>query len=286
MGVKPDWVKSRLVSGLGLETKKILDELGLITVCMEAGCPNRGECWREKTATFMILGDTCTRSCRFCLVKTGSVGERVRVDEPERLACAADKLGLRYVVLTSVDRDDLPDLGSGHYVECVKSLKAMGLEVEALTPDFQGRLDLVEEVASSGLDVFAHNLETVKRLTPSIRDRRASYEVSLKVLEAAGDAGVYTKSSLLLGLGESRMEVVEAMNDLLEAGVDVLVLGQYLQPSRKQIKVDRFLTRREFRQLKREAESMGFKQVLSEPMARTSYKARQVYMNLRGETDS
>lgn len=282
VAIKPDWIKSRIPSKRGLETQGILDGLGLNTVCVHARCPNRGECWGMGTATFMILGDTCTRSCRFCSVKSALEGVAVDLTEPSRLREGVRELGLDYVVLTSVDRDDLPDFGAGHYAECIRSVRVAGAVVEALTPDFGGKRDLVESVCDSGLHVFAHNLETVKRLSSAVRDSRAGYEKSLDVLSIAQDAGLLTKSSLLLGLGESRLEVEECMHDLLDVGVDILVLGQYLRPTGRQVPVQRYVTPEEFSSLRDYALKQGFRAVVSAPMARTSYMAKEVYQDLIG----
>ena len=280
--MKPSWIKSRVPAGFGMETKRTLQNHGLNTVCVEAKCPNRGECWGCGTATFMVLGSVCTRNCGFCSVKTGVSGEAVSAGEPARLAKAVRELGLSYVVLTSVDRDDLADFGAGHYVECVNALKDLGgVRVEALTPDFGGDESLVGLVASSGLDVFAHNIETVERLSPKVRDARAGYGKSLKVLESAKDARVLTKSSILLGLGEEEDEVISAMEDLVCAGVDILVLGQYLQPTKKQLEVRRYWSPEDFERLGDAGLELGFKSVVASPMARTSFKAKQVFEDLK-----
>ena len=260
---------------------KVLSQLGVHTVCEEALCPNIGECWGEGTATFMILGDTCTRGCRFCYVKRGWPGT-LDPTEPARVAEAVRRLGLRYVTITSVDRDDLPDYGAGHYARVVMEIKRRvpGVVVEALTPDFQGVPELVRLVASSGLEVYAHNIETVERLTPRVRDPRAGYRQSLEVLRIAKEAEpcLLTKSSILLGLGEEPWEVVEAMRDLRSVGVDILVLSQYLRPSPRQLPVARLYRMSEFQELARRARELGFLAVHAHPLARTSHRAHQLYM--------
>lgn len=268
------------INGEYLRVARLVRGLGIATVCESALCPNIGECWGEGTATFMIMGDTCTRGCRFCYVKKGSP-EPLDPSEPWKVAVAVRVLGLDYVTITSVDRDDLPDGGASHFAATVRAIKTLspGVLVEALIPDFQGDRACVERVALSGLEVLAHNIETVERLTPLVRDRRAGYEQSLRVLEYAKEAkpGLVTKSSILLGLGEEEWEVVEAMRDLRSVGVDILVLSQYLRPSRKQLPVAKRYTLSEFRELERRAYSLGFSYVVAHPLARTSYKAREAY---------
>ena len=273
---KPDWLKVRH-GGYGEYVKvvKALRDGRLHTVCEEAQCPNRGECWGCGTATFMILGATCTRNCGFCAVNSGAVGEPVDALEPERLAAAVKRLGLKYVVITSVDRDDLPDKGSGHYARCIRDLSDASVRVEVLIPDYSG-LEL-ESVVEVGPYVLAHNIEVVRRLQP-IRDGRASYEKSLATLEAAKvmDSTLKTKSSIMLGLGETAEEVYEAMDDLLDARCDILVLGQYLQPTKAQIQVVEYVTPERFKEYGETARKKGFRHVVSEPLARTSYKAAEI----------
>ncbi len=251
---------------------------GLHTVCQEALCPNIAECWGRGEATFMILGDTCTRGCRFCAVRRGRP-EPPDPSEPYRVALAVRELGLSYVTLTSVTRDDLPDGGAGHFARTIAAIKRLspGTIVEALIPDFGGREDLVRMVVESGADVLAHNIETVRRLTPRIRDPRASYEKSLSVLRAAKEAGAVTKSSILVGLGETIEEIEEALWDLRRSGVDIVVISQYLRPTPKQVPVQKLYTLEEFRRLEEIAYRAGFKYVLSHPLARTSYKAYEAY---------
>jgi len=278
---KPDWLKIKIPSGKEFNAvRDTLKKHRLNTVCEEALCPNRAECWGSKTATFMILGDVCTRNCGFCSIKTSKKGKTVDAEEPEELAKAVKELGLKYVVITSVDRDDLDYLGAGHFAECVKAVKQENPSalVEVLTPDFQGRRELIEKVVKEKPAVFAHNIETVKEFQ-NIRDARASYETSLAVLKAVKefDAEVFTKSSIMLGLGENRAQVLEAMDGLREAGCDLLVISQYLQPTKKQLQVKSFVEPKEFLELKKTALKKGFKYVVSEPLARTSYKAGEFF---------
>jgi len=256
---------------------RLLDRRGLHTVCDSARCPNKAECWGCGTATFMILGNTCTRNCRFCAVATGKSGDAVNADEPRQLAGAVAELGLSYAVLTSVDRDDLPDRGAGHFAACVRAIKEgnPGVRVEVLVPDFrEGELDLV---LAAGPDAVAHNVETVPRLQ-RVRDARASYEVSLHTLELAAAAGIeVVKSSLLLGLGETREEVLTVLDDLRRVGCTSVVLGQYLRPTPDQVPVAEYVTPEVFSDYAREARARGFAAVVSGPLARTSYHARQAF---------
>ena len=276
-------MKARIRVRLGESHRRVSEvirSLGLHTVCEESLCPNIGDCWGRGTATFMILGDTCTRGCRFCYVKRG-VPRPPDPTEPLRVAEAVRRLGLRYVTITSVTRDDLPDGGAHHYHATVRAVKERvpGVLVEVLTPDFNGDPRLVAHVVEAGVDVYAHNIETVERLTPVVRDPRAGYEKSLRVLEAAKEANpcLVTKSSILLGLGEEEGEVVEAMRDLRSVGVDVLVLSQYLRPSPRQLPVARYYRLSDFRRLEEKAYQLGFSYVLAHPLARTSYRAWEAY---------
>jgi len=256
---------------------RLLDRRGLHTVCDSARCPNKAECWGCGTATFMILGNTCTRNCRFCAVATGRTGDSVNPDEPGQLAQAVAELRLTYAVLTSVDRDDLPDRGAGHFAACVRAIKAgnPGVRVEVLVPDFrEGEIDLV---LAAGPDAVAHNVETVPRLQ-RVRDARASYEGSLHTLERAAAAGIeVVKSSLLLGLGETREEVLGVLDDLRRIGCGSVVLGQYLRPTPSQVPVAEYVTPETFAEYAREARARGFSAVVSGPLARTSYHARQAF---------
>ncbi len=272
-------IRVRLTPGFS-RVKGTLLKHGLVTVCEEALCPNIGECWGSGTATFMLLGDVCTRGCRFCYVRKGRPAP-LDPSEPLRVARAARELGLRYVTLTSVTRDDLPDGGASHFAATVRALKREipGVVVEALIPDFQGSPEALRVVVESGVDVLAHNIETVRRLTSLVRDSRASYERSLWVLREAKRLrpGLVTKSSILVGLGETFEEVVVAMRDLRDAGVDILVISQYLRPSKRQAPVARYYSMEDFKRLEREGYRLGFAYVLAHPMARTSYKAWEAY---------
>ncbi len=263
--------------------RNVLERYRLNTVCSSALCPNVFECWGAGTATFMILGDTCTRACRFCAVRTGNPRGRVDRDEPERVAAAVAELGLDYVVVTSVDRDDLPDGGASIFAETVRRIKEVspGTLVEVLVPDFGGQEDSVRTVVRAGPDVFAHNIETVRRLTPTVRDRRASYDTSLRVLRLAKELGApLTKSGLMLGLGEEKGEVIEALRDMREVGVDIVTIGQYIRPtnSARHLPVARWVAPEEFREFEAMALQMGFKAVASGPLVRSSYRALETYV--------
>ncbi|MEB3760600.1 MAG: lipoyl synthase [Desulfurococcales archaeon] len=252
----------------------------LHTVCEEALCPNISECWGKGHTTFMILGDICTRGCRFCSVKRGKPSSP-DPSEPYRIALAVKDLGLKYVVLTSVTRDDLPDGGASHYAKTIHLIKKLspGTIVEALTPDFNGVKNHIKIVIDSGLDVFAHNIETVERLTPLIRDPRAGYKQSLRVLSYAKELNpsIITKSSILVGLGEEKEEIIQALRDLREAGVDIIVISQYLRPTPKQVPVRKLYAMKEFKELERIAYTLGFSYVHAHPLARTSHKAYEAY---------
>lgn len=279
---KPEWLKVPLPSGPTYSfVAGVIKELKLFTVCQEARCPNVAECWGHGTATFMLLGWICTRACKFCAVATGNPRGVVDPDEPQRVAEAVARLGLEYVVLTSVDRDDLPDGGAGHFARTVRAIKerAPQVKVEALTPDFRGDLRAVAVVMDSGLDVFANNLETVRRLTPRVRDPRAGYDQTLRVLAFAKEyrPEVLTKSSLMLGLGETDEEIRQAMRDLRAAGVDILTLGQYLRPSKSHLPVERYVTPAEFLRYRDWGYEEGFLEVFSGPLVRSSYRAERVF---------
>lgn len=280
---KPAWLTIRPRANSALShVRDALQRNGLHTVCEEARCPNKAECWSSGTATFMLLGDVCTRNCRFCNVFSGSPGA-LDAGEPGKVTRAAEEMNLKYVVLTSVDRDDLPDQGAGHFAECIKTLKRSDLRVEALIPDFQGDRELLAKVVAAKPDVLGHNVETVKRLTPTVRDKRASYEQSLQVLRHAKsfDPALRTKSSLLLGLGETEEEILEAMGDLRSAGTDILVLGQYLQPSRRHLPAERYVPPEEFGSLRRKALELGFTACVAGPLVRTSYRAAGLFSGIR-----
>jgi len=278
---KPDWLRVTIpTGGVFGEVKKIVKEHRLHTVCEEAMCPNIGECWSRGTATFMLMGHICTRACRFCAVDTGNPMGRLDLDEPASVADSVRLMGLKYVVLTSVDRDDLPDGGAYHFAKTVQAIKRVNPEtkVEALTPDFGGNTACVDLVLDSGVDVYAQNVETVRRLTHPVRDIRASYDTTLAVLAHAKAArpDVITKTSIMLGLGETREEVMEAMRDLRAANVDVLTFGQYLRPTQHHLPVERYVTPEEFDELRVIGMELGFLEVVSGPLVRSSYKAEQV----------
>ncbi|TXT49264.1 MAG: lipoic acid synthetase [Spirochaetes bacterium] len=271
---KPDWIRVALPAGN--EWKQVGQTLarhGLHTVCDEARCPNKGECWGQGTATFMILGDVCTRSCRFCAVKSAKSGLPVREDEAEALASAVAELGLSYVVITSVDRDDLPDRGAEHFSACVKAVrsKVPRAKIEILVPDYIDKE--MELAAASNPNVLAHNVETVRRLQ-GVRDKRASFEKSLATLTQAKERGIRTtKSSILLGLGETRDELREAYRELRLAEVDILVLGQYLRPSVQELPIVEYIHPDTFQLYAADAREAGFAAVVASPFARTSYHA-------------
>lgn len=283
---KPAWLKVRAPAGPRYtELKKTLRGLDLYTVCEEARCPNVGECWASGTATVMVLGHTCTRGCRFCAVTTGNPRGAVDPREPEHVAKAISSLGLRYVVLTMVDRDDLLDGGADHVARTVRALRRYQPEllVEALVSDFAGNVWDIETVQDSAPDVFAHNIEVTRRLTPSIRDRRCSYDRSLEVLRAAKRLapGRMTKSSIMVGVGETDDEVLETMRDLREAEVDVVTLGQYLRPTDKHAPVDRYVAPEAFDEYRRVGLELGFCYVASGPLVRSSYHAAEAFLAAR-----
>lgn len=278
---KPDWLRVRLPSGGKYEQVKAnVKQHRLATVCAESKCPNIGECWSAGTATIMLMGDVCTRACRFCSVDTGNPRGWLDPDEPANAAESVRLMGLKYVVLTSVDRDDLDDGGAQHYADCIRAIKQVnpGTAVEALTPDFQGRPDCIETVVDAGIEVFAQNVETVRRLTHPVRDPRAGYEQTLSVLAHAKQhrPEVLTKTSLMLGLGETDEEVVECMDDLRAIGVDIVTLGQYLRPTVNHLPVARYVTPEQFQRLREIGLDKGFLEVVSGPFVRSSYRAERV----------
>lgn len=280
---KPEWLKVRAPGGENYtKLKEMMGERKLATVCQEARCPNIGECWGGGTATIMVMGDTCTRGCRFCNVKTGNPRGRLDAEEPTKVALSLQEMDLEYVVITTVDRDDLPDQGAEHFAKVVSEVKRMNpkLLIETLAGDFQGRADLLEILLNSGLDVYAHNIETVRRLTPSVRDRRAGYDQTLTVLANAKKIrpGMITKSSIMLGLGETREEVLETMRDLRANNVDILTLGQYMQPSRRHLPVKEFITPEAFKEYEKLGLEMGFVFVASGPLVRSSYRAGEYFL--------
>ncbi len=280
-GQKPRWLRAKMPSGKGYSnTRGIVHEHRLSTVCEESMCPNIGECWNAGTATIMVLGSVCTRACRFCAVDTGNPKGWLDSEEPANTGRAVRLMGLEYVVITSVDRDDLPDGGAAHYAACVGEIKRQSPKtaVEALTPDFNGVEEHVGIVVDSGLDVFAQNVETVRRLTHPVRDPRAGYEQTLAVLRYAKDhrPDVLTKTSLMLGLGERDSEIMQTMDDLREASVDILTLGQYLRPTPNHLAVERYVTPDEFDAYRTEGLERGFVEVVAGPLVRSSYRAEQV----------
>jgi lipoic acid synthetase len=277
---KPAWLRASMPSGGRFSAvKHIVREHRLSTVCEEAKCPNIGECWNAGTATIMLMGAVCTRACRFCAVDTGNPRGWLDAEEPENVARSVALMGLKYVVLTSVNRDDLEDGGSAHYAAAIRAIKRRNPDtaVEALTPDFQGVLRDVHTVLDSGLDVFAQNVETVERLTHPVRDPRAGYRQTIDVLRAAKahSLKVLTKTSLMLGLGESDNEIRQTMVDLRAAAVDILTLGQYLRPTPNHLNVERFVTPAEFDQYRQWALQLGFLECVSGPLVRSSYRAEQ-----------
>jgi lipoic acid synthetase len=279
-GRKPSWIRAPLPVGTGFgAVKDIVHEHRLATVCEEAKCPNIGECWNAGTATIMLMGAVCTRACRFCSVDTGNPRGWLDAEEPENTARSVELMKLKYIVLTSVNRDDLPDGGAKHYADAIRAIKRRTphVAVEALTPDFQGVMRDVETVVDSGLEVFAQNVETVKRLTHPVRDPRAGYEQTIAVLAHAKKykPSVLTKTSLMLGLGETDEEIAQTMDDLRAANVDLLTLGQYLRPTVHHLPVQRFVTPAEFDQYREWALAKGFRECVSGPLVRSSYRAEQ-----------
>jgi lipoic acid synthetase len=271
---KPEWLKIKLpAGGNAARVAGVAREHGLHTICTSGRCPNRGECWGLGTATFMIGGDTCTRACRFCNVKSGRPAP-LDPSEPGRVARSARLLGLRHVVITSVDRDDLPDLGAGHWVRVIRAVKEEnpGATLEALIPDFQGDAGLTRRVIDAAPEVIAHNLETVRRLSREIRSR-ATHEVSLRVIRQVASSGLVAKSGIMLGLGESREEVLETMDELREAGCEVMTIGQYLRPSARNVAVKEYVAPGVFDEYRRVGLEKGFRHVESGPLVRSSYHA-------------
>ncbi len=282
LGRKPSWLRAQIPGGERFEAvKKNVATHRLSTVCAESHCPNMGECWSNGTATIMLMGSVCTRACRFCAVDTGNPRGWLDAEEPENTARSVELMGLRYVVLTSVDRDDLDDGGATHYADCIRAIKTHTPEVvvEALTPDFDGDPSAIECVVASGLEVFAQNVETVERLTSRVRDPRAGYRKTLDVLAHAKRhrPDIITKTSLMLGLGESEAEILEAFDDLRAIGVDIVTLGQYLRPTRNHLPVERYVTPEEFDRYRVLGLEKGFMEVPSGPLVRSSYRADRVF---------
>ncbi|KAJ1952409.1 hypothetical protein EC988_003568 [Linderina pennispora] len=285
----PSWLKTEIPAGNNVTSiRKTLRDLKLHTVCEEARCPNMGECWGggkhgTATATIMIMGDTCTRGCRFCSVKTAKNPAALDADEPKNVATALAKWGLDYVVLTSVDRDDLADFGANHFASTVEHIRQMApqMMIECLTPDFVGQPELVARVALSGLDVYAHNIETVEALQRQVRDHRAGYKQSMFVLEHAKKTKptLLTKSSIMLGVGETDAEVLQTMRDLRSAGVDIVTLGQYMRPTKRHMKVHEYVTPDKFKHWEDVGRELGFVYAASGPLVRSSYKAGEFFIS-------
>ncbi|GAB4163931.1 MAG: lipoyl synthase [Planctomycetota bacterium] len=279
----PAWMKKAYSFGAEDRVGSILSDLRLNTVCREAGCPNRNECFGAGTATFLILGKTCSRNCRFCDISHGRPLP-AEDDEPERVAFAAEQLGLKFVVVTSVTRDDLPDGGAAIFARTIRNLKDVGVEgVEVLTPDFQGNLSALATVLNEKPDVFNHNVETIPRLYPVARPQ-ADYRCSLAVLKAAAKQGFTTKSGIMVGLGELPHEVVQVMADLLHAGVSIMTIGQYLAPSKDHLPVKEFVSPARFDWYRETGLSMGFKAVASGPFVRSSYMAHETWAQSSGRS--
>jgi len=286
---KPDWIRVKApVSAEYAETRKIVRDHSLVTVCEEAACPNIGECWKKKHATMMLLGAICTRACSFCNVATG-MPDKLDPHEPDNVAAAVEKMGLNHIVLTSVDRDDLPDGGAAHFARTIRAIRERnpGTTVEVLTPDFLRKDGALEIVVEARPDVFNHNLETVPRLYPTIRPG-ARYFHSLRLLQRVKeiDPSIFTKSGLMVGLGETRIEIMQVMDDLRVADVDFLTIGQYLQPTAKHAAVDRFVTPDEFAEYATLAKSKGFLLVASTPLTRSSYHADSDFVALRAAREA
>lgn len=275
----PDWIRAKLPAGQSYNSiKSMLRKAKLHTVCEEARCPNIGECFCKGTATFMILGDVCDRGCKYCNVKQGTPTD-INPDEPRDVAESVKKLGLKYAVITSVTRDDLEDYGAGHFARTIKEIKKLNpsCRVEVLIPDFKGNVDCLKTVIDANPDVINHNIEVVKSLFPSIRPN-GNYEVSLKLLKNVKIlSSIKSKSGMMIGLGEKRSEIIETLKDLKEAGVQIVTIGQYLQPSKNHIKVEKYYLPEEFEEFKKIGEEMGFLCVASAPLVRSSYYAESVF---------
>lgn len=283
MVLLPEWLSIKPASTEKYSSiKRSINSLALHTVCVEAHCPNMSECWSAGTATFMILGDLCTRGCNFCAVRKNANGSQIDLAEPTKLAGIIKEMHLDYVVITSVCRDDLPDQGAGHFANCVMEIKRgnPGILVEVLIPDFRADEKCLKTISDSSPDVIGHNIETVRRLSPKIRDRRADYDQSLEVLRSFKklNQSVYTKSAMMLGIGETEDEIIESMKDLRDAGVDFLAMGQYMRPSSHHIEVKEFVKPETFERLKTNALSLGFKYVAAGPFVRSSYKAGEFFI--------
>lgn len=279
---KPEWLKIRPPKENFADVKATLRKLGLVTVCEEAHCPNTSECWTSGTATFMVLGSVCTRGCMFCSIAKGVKGEKIDLLEPYKIASAVKKWGLDYVVLTSVDRDDLPDQGAGHFAKCIQAIRkhCEGTLVEVLIPDFRGNAECLKKIVGAKPDVIAHNIETVEELQRVARDARAGYAQSLGVLENAKkmDSGIYTKSSVMLGMGEQEESVLKTMDDLRAAECDFITFGQYLKPTERELPVFEYVTPEKFGFFKSKALEKGFLYCASGPFVRSSYRAGELFV--------
>ena len=290
---KPDWLKIRPPHGDKFAgVKSTLRELGLNTVCESAHCPNLSECWSGGTATFMVLGNVCTRGCRFCAVDKSAKGEKLDEEEPAKLAEAVRRWKLNYIVVTSVDRDDLPDQGAGHFAECITALKESNpdLIVEVLIPDFRGNLDCIKTITEAKPHVIAHNIETTEDLQSLVRDPRAGYWQSIGVLQNSKklDATIFTKSAVMLGLGESEQMVLKAFNDLRSVGCDFITIGQYMRPSKKHLPVREYVSPEKYAWYKQEALKRGFLYAAAGPFIRSSYRAGEFFIEamIRGKRNN
>ena len=279
---KPSWLKAKIPGGKNFNNvKKIVKTHSLSTVCEESFCPNIGECWSNGTATIMLMGSVCTRACKFCAVDTGNPKGWLDVDEPSHAANSVKLMDLNYVVLTSVDRDDIEDGGAQHYASCINAIKDLSPKttVEALTPDFSGKISSLQTLLNSGIEIFAQNLETVKRLTHYVRDIRAGYEQTLNLLFEAKKIkpDIITKTSLMVGIGEKDSEIKQTLKDLIEIGVDIVTIGQYLRPTMNHLPVDRYVHPKIFNQYRDWGMDLGFMEVVSGPLVRSSYRADRVF---------
>lgn len=273
---KPEWLKIKLPMGdLAVGVNQLIQKNELHTICTSGMCPNQGECWGCGTATFMIGGDICTRGCRFCNVKTGRPN-LLDENEPDKVATSIKTLKVKHAVITSVDRDDLEDYGANHWAKTIKSIKELNKEItmEVLIPDFNGELNLVDKIIEQNPEVISHNMETTRRLTPTIRSK-ATYNQSLKVLKHIADSGITAKSGIMLGLGETEEEILQVMDDLLEVGVKVMTIGQYLQPTKNNVEVEEYVSPEKFAEYKEIGLKKGFKVVESGPLVRSSYHAER-----------
>ncbi len=281
---KPEWLRVKVPSGQNFTTiKNYSSKSHLATVCEEAKCANMGDCWKTGTATFMLMGNICTRACRFCSVKTAKTPPALDVNEPEKLAETLENLDLKYAVLTTVDRDDLPDQGAAHLINCIEKIKKTCPEllIELLIPDFQGNSELIKKVAFSGAHVIGHNLECTRKLTRKVRDVRASYDQSLFVLEKLKEFNpdLYTKSSLMVGFGETDDEIIEAMKDIRGVNADFLTIGQYLQPDKTKLPVTDYIHPDKFNWFEEKGLEIGFEYVASGPLVRSSYRAGEHFIH-------